>query len=73
MADTAKTLSERARELPPVERMRVVDEILSSLDETDGVLDGLWAREAEERLAAWRRGEIRDVPLDEVLRQFRHA
>lgn len=70
MSETAKTLSERARELPPAERLRVVDDILSSLDETDGTLDRLWAREAEDRLSAWRRGEIRDVPLEDVLRDF---
>lgn len=73
MSETAKSLFERARELPPVERLRVVDQILGSLDETDAVLDRLWAREAEDRLAAWRRGEIRDVPLDDVLQQFRRA
>lgn len=73
MSETAKTLSERARELPPAERLRVVDDILSSLDETDGTLDRLWAREAEDRLAAWRRGEIRDVPLEDVLRQFHRS
>jgi len=70
MSETAKTLSERARELPPAERLRVVDDILSSLDETDGTLDRLWAREAEDRLSAWRCGEIRDVPLEDVLRDF---
>ena len=51
----------------------MVDDILSSLDETDGALDRLWAREAEDRLSAWRRGEIRDVPLEDVLRDFRRA
>jgi hypothetical protein len=73
MSETAKTLSERVRELSPAERLRVVDDILSSLDETDGALDRLWAREAEDRLSAWRRGEIRDVPLEDVLRDFRRA
>lgn len=73
MSETAKTLSERARELPPAGQLRVVDDILSSLDETDGALDRLWARDAEDRLSAWRRGEIRDVRLEDVLRQFHRA
>lgn len=73
MSETAKTLSERARELPPAERLRVVDDILSSLDETDVALDRLWAKEAEDRLSAWRRGEIRDQPLEDVLRDFHRA
>lgn len=73
MTATAKILSEQARALPPAERLQLVDEILGSLDETDPAIDRLWAGEAEDRLTAWRRGEIRDVPLDDVLRQYRHA
>jgi putative addiction module component (TIGR02574 family) len=72
MSKPAKDLSERARALPPVERLQLVDEILGSLDETDPAIDRLWAREADDRLAAWRRGEIRDLPLDDVLRRYRH-
>ena len=72
MNETAKTLSVRARALPPAERLELVDEILGSLDETDPAMDRLWTREAEDRLAAWRRGEIHAVPLEEVLRKYRH-
>lgn len=73
MSESAKILLERARRLPPVERLRLADEILGSLDETDPAIDRLWAREAEDRLAAWQRGEIRDVPLADVLRHYRHG
>lgn len=73
MSESAKTLSEHARALPPAERLQLVDEILGSLDEIDPAIDRLWAREAEDRLAAWRRGEIREVPLDDVLRRYRHG
>lgn len=73
MSETAKTLSARARELPPAERLQLVDDILGSLDEADPALDRLWAQEAEDRLAAWRRGEIRAIPLDEVLRKYGRA
>jgi hypothetical protein len=34
-------------------------------------MDALWAKEAEDRLAAFRRGEIKAVPLREVLAKFR--
>ncbi|TAN04176.1 MAG: addiction module protein [Rhodanobacteraceae bacterium] len=73
MSESTKSLSERARTLPPAERLELVDDILGSLDETSPALDQLWAREAEDRLAAWRRGEIRAIQLDEVLRKYSHA
>lgn len=33
-------------------------------------LDALWAQEAEDRLAAYRRGEISALPLAEVLGKY---
>ena len=51
--------------------IELVDSILASLDEPDPNIDRLWAKEAEDRLAAYRRGEIKAVPLQEVLAKYR--
>jgi len=71
MTDATKTLSIQARKLSPSERLRLVDEILASLDEPDPNIDRLWAKEAEDRLAAYRRGEIKAIPLEQVLAKYR--
>ena len=71
MTETAKSLSTQARKLSPAERLELVDDLLASLDEGDPTMDALWAREAEDRLAAYRRGEIKAVPLQEVLAKYR--
>ena len=71
MSQSAKTLSEQAVQLPPVERMALVEHILDSLDEPDPSMDSLWSQEADDRLAAYRRGEIRAVPLSEVLAKYK--
>jgi putative addiction module component (TIGR02574 family) len=60
-----------ALKLPPKERASVVDQILSSLDQPDQYLDDLWRKEVEERLAAYNRGEIKAIPLDDVLAKYR--
>ena len=73
MWQSAKALSEQAMQLPPVERMAMVEHILDSLDEPDPSVDALWSREADDRLAAYRRGEIRAVPLSEVLAGYPHT
>ena len=70
MQQAAKALSEQAVLLPPVERMALVEQILDSLDEPAPSMDALWAQEADDRLAAYRRGEIRAVPLSEVLAKY---
>lgn len=70
MTEEAKILSAQARKLSPAERIELVDSILASLDEPDPNIDRLWAKEAEDRLAAYRRGEIKAVPLQEVLAKY---
>jgi len=70
MTTTAEALSAQAVKLPPEERMEVVERILDSLDEPDAALDALWAKEADDRLAAYRRGEVRAVALSEVIAKY---
>ncbi len=70
MNDVVDELSKEARKLSPAERIRLVDDILASLDQTDERLDALWAKEVEDRLAADRRGELRAVDLADVLARY---
>ena len=70
MDDIVQELGKEARKLSPAERIRLVDEILSSLDQTDPSLDQRWATEAEDRIAAYRRGEIRALDLSEVISKY---
>ena len=46
------------------------EELLKSFDEPDPNLDALWAKEAEERLRAYRAGEIDSHSVDEVFAQI---
>lgn len=59
MNQTAETLSAQAVQLPPEDRLALVERILDSLDEPDASMDALWAKEADDRPAVYRRGEIR--------------
>jgi putative addiction module component (TIGR02574 family) len=68
--DTAEILSVAIKKLSAVERLELVDHLLDSLDKPDVEIDVLWAREAEDRLAAYRRGEIAAVPLADVLAKY---
>ena len=71
MTEITKTLSAEARKLSPAKRIDLVDDILASLDEPDPNIDRQWAKEADDRLAAYRRGEIQAVPLEQVLAKYR--
>jgi len=71
MSQAAEKLSAQAAKLPPEERVEVVERILDSLDQPNVTLDGLWAKEADDRLAAYRRGEIKAVALSDVIAKYR--
>jgi hypothetical protein len=66
MRKTARALSDAAKNPSPDERLELVDQILESLDEPNPTLDALSAKEAEDGLAAFQRGELRAIPLAEV-------
>lgn len=70
MTTTAETLSAQVAQLPPAERMEVVERILDSLDQPDAALDALWAKEADDRLAAYRCGEIKTLTLSDVIAKY---
>lgn len=71
MSDKAKSLIEQARDLPPQDRIALVEDVLDSLDQTDPDIDRLWAREASDRLAAYRRGELAAKDLGEIVAKYR--
>jgi putative addiction module component (TIGR02574 family) len=73
MTISRETLVNEALSLPPVERVTVIDRLLASLDEPDQKLDALWAEEAEARLEAFERGDIRSVTLEEMLAKYRQT
>lgn len=56
--------------LPVGERAEIVEALLSSLDEPDHAIDELWGKEAEARLDAYERGELKAIPLADVLAKF---
>ena len=67
----AKALGAQARELSPQDRIALVEDVLDSLDQADPTIDRLWAKEAGERLAAYRRGEIVARDLSDIIAKYR--
>ena len=54
--------------LPPLERASLAEKLLSSLDTTEqSVIDQKWATEAEDRLKAYQRGELKVIDASEVI------
>ena len=73
MNATASRIAEEASRLSPSERAELVEHILTGLNETDPELDRAWAAEADDRLEAFKRGELRARRLEEILADQRQA
>jgi putative addiction module component (TIGR02574 family) len=68
---TTEQLINQALRLPPEDKARVVDELLSSLDQPDEAIDALWRSEVEDRIAAYNEGTLKSVSLEEVLAKYK--
>ena len=68
---TPKDILEEAISLQPLEKAELVDSLIASLDKSDNALDQLWAKEAESRLAAYKKGELKSISLSEVLSKYK--
>ena len=59
--------------LPPVDRAELVEKILASFEfPADKEIDAAWAKEAEDRIDAFERGDIGSTPANEVFKEIDH-
>jgi putative addiction module component (TIGR02574 family) len=70
MTASAKSILAQALKLPANDRAALVENLILSLDKPDSSLDAAWLKEAEDRLAAYRSGDLVAVDADEVFREL---
>lgn len=71
MNAAVNVLRAQAEALPPSERAELIEALMESLDQSDQAIEALWESEAEDRLAAFERGEIVALDEPEALRAYR--
>lgn len=64
-------LAKKAVELEPVERIRVVEAILHSLDRPNHDIEQSWVAESEARYEAFKRGELDAGDWEEIKKRYR--
>ncbi|OIP63847.1 MAG: hypothetical protein COW52_09275 [Nitrospirae bacterium CG17_big_fil_post_rev_8_21_14_2_50_50_9] len=70
MAAPNRILKE-ALNLKPAEKAELIDKLIYSLDKPDAEIDELWVKEAENRIDAYERGEIKVVALEKILEKYK--
>lgn len=71
MAKNVDEISEDIRKLSDVEKLRLVDTILSDLDKPDPEIDRVWADEARKRWSAYKAGKVPTVSYKSVMAKYR--
>ena len=71
MRPKIKALFEKARALPAADRIALLENMVDSLDYSDPAMERLWAKEADDRMAAYRRGEVAAKEASAVLAKHR--
>ncbi|MDD2833771.1 MAG: addiction module protein [Methylotenera sp.] len=71
MNTISQTITEQANMLSVIEKIELIDALLATVDKPDAQVDALWATEVEDRLAAYHKGEVQSVTLNQVLAKYR--
>jgi putative addiction module component (TIGR02574 family) len=74
VASSSRQLEQKALKLPPDERARLAERLISSLDdETDADAEAAWIREGERRLDELTSEKVKGRPAAGVFRRARAA
>jgi putative addiction module component (TIGR02574 family) len=71
MSTSADKWVSQIKDLPDVEKLRLVDAILTELDKPDPEIDRIWAEEARKRWVDYKAGRISTVSYEEVMAKYR--
>lgn len=71
MSAVSERVAKLAKALPAVERAKLADALLSSLDRPDQAIDALWLKECEDRLRALESGEMEWAEFDQLIFELR--
>jgi len=68
-----KTILNSLEKLSPVDKLKLVDFLLLSIDKPNPKIEKVWEEEAEDRFNAYERGEIKSEPYEIFMKRFSQA
>ncbi len=70
MTAHAEQILSDALNLPQSDRAQLAERLFSSLDISRDELDRLWANEADSRIDAYERGELKAIPAQKIFKNI---
>jgi len=68
--ESVEELAKKAIVLDPMERVRLLEAILYSLDKPDLEIEKSWIAESEARFDAYKRGELQSEDWDKIRKRY---
>lgn len=68
---TTDIIYNEASALSPFEKAKFIDKLISNLDKPDKEIDGLWAKEAENRVDTYDQGKLKFVTFEKLIQKYR--
>lgn len=63
-------ICDEAMTMQPLEKIRLIDKLLLSLDIPNQTIEEEWNKEAQERIEAYNEGKIKSIPMDKVFAKY---
>lgn len=73
MAKIVDKIAAEIHDLSDIEKLRLVDAILTDLDKPDPEIDRVWAEESRKRWAAYKAGRVQTAPYETVMAKHRRS
>jgi putative addiction module component (TIGR02574 family) len=70
MTASAKSILAQALKLSADDRATLAQCLLASFEKPDALFDAAWLKEAEDRLTAYRSGDLAAIDADQVFREL---
>ena len=67
MITVNKALLKEAKQLVPLQKLKLVEFLLKNLDQPDPNVEKAWAKESERRVAAFKAGKTKTYSMHEVI------
>nr|NJM04147.1 addiction module protein [Desulfobacula sp.] len=69
--NAANLIDKELSTLSPLEKARLIDKLISSLDKPDKEIDRLWTKEVEDRIDAYDKGKLNSIAFEELIHKYR--
>lgn len=71
MLEHPEVILKQALLLSPKDKAVLVEKLLASLDQPDSTIDGLWAKEVEDRIDAYEAGDLKTISAEEIFEKYK--